>query len=164
LFPRNRIATLWHAVDDHLRRATDRREDQHVKLRAKIRRVANHVIGNVRVRNLILVELDPVPAFVLSVSPGMNDRDTWHCHLVSFDVRQFVHTNGLETELSDRGLQTRAQIRRIAILLQDKRACIELLIADLERIFCRTHLHVFQPEAKGRESIVGVVIDEVCDR
>ncbi len=122
------------------------------------------MIGNVRVGNLILVEFNPVPTLVLRVGPRVNDRDARHREFVRLHVRKFVYTDCFQTKFSNSRLQSRSQILRITFLFQNKRACVELLIADFERILSSAHLHVFQAETERRERVVSVVINDVCHR
>ena len=47
-------------------------------LLTQVRRVAHHLIRNVRIGNLQTIKLDAIPAFVLGVGPGVKNRNARH--------------------------------------------------------------------------------------
>src|SRR6185369_16533232 len=98
--PRNRRAAHWDAANDCLRRSLDWRKNDYIEFVAEIWRVANYLVGNVRVRNLQAIKLNPKPAIVLRVGPGVQNGDPRHRQHVSFDFRQLIDSNGLKTRIS----------------------------------------------------------------
>src|SRR5262249_42901153 len=68
------VAAFGDAPHQCLRRAADWTPDDHVPFVAQVGRVANNMIRNVIVWNAQSVELDAIPALVLRVRPGVNQR------------------------------------------------------------------------------------------
>jgi len=79
---------------------------------------------------------------------------------VSLHVGQLVDRNRRESQLGHRCFEPLAHIRRITSVLMMNEPAVELLVADLEGILSRAHLHIFHLYRSVASVVVSVVIDD----
>ncbi len=108
-FPvRNRIvAGLRNPVHDGLRRPAHVRENDHVVLRAQIA-VAQLLIGEIRVRDAVVIQRRPHPAFILRTLPGVHVADARNVQLMRFHCRRRADRPRGKAQIPNHRFQLRA--------------------------------------------------------
>ncbi len=111
LLPGDGIAALGDAIDDRLRAARRRPQDDHVVFGAQIRRIAQDVYGDVVVGELQAIEGEAEPSLVLRVRPRVHERDARDGDLVRGDFRQLLDGVDCESQIRGRAFEPGAQVR-----------------------------------------------------
>src|SRR5262249_53971338 len=124
------------------------RKDDHVIFGSQIA-LAEKFIGEISVRNAVMIERRAYPSLVLSPGPGVDVADSRNGHLVGLDRRRRCDRPGGKTEL----LNLRGQTRAIPIR-NNERARAKLSAIQFEILFGRKHFHVLILEAKRHQRVV----------
>ncbi len=130
------------------------RENDHVVLGAQIA-LAQFLIGEIGVRNAVVIERGAHPAFILRSRPGMNVADARHIQLVRLDGGRGGDGPCRQSKVFDRRLELGA----IGVG-NDERAGAEFVAVQIEVILGGKHLHIGVLEAEGHQRVVGGVVDD----
>ena len=78
----------------------------------------------------------------MRVRPGMNDGDTRYADRVLCDIGNLVQARCGQAEIANFLFQSRFRVGRITVGFHDERTGVKKLVADLEIVLGREHLHV----------------------